>query len=722
MPHALGPIVVAAAVAELVGLLFLAAVLFGLQSVVPRRHTPAWATAWLAGAVAAGGGILSATLPPLPPVSRGVLTFALVLSQYLQAAWLLLGTVVLARGTPAEPRLRRAAVALPALLALGSVAVATAGPPMPVRSLVRFVLPLAAVSLAVFAAAWAIWRRTTSPPPVGARLMAGALGLYGVFRAHDLVMHLRTMLGAHLPGYPVYFGFATLAILATLGLGSVVSLLEEEVELVRLSEEKFAKLFRNSPDAIALTLPLEGGLIVDVNERFEETTGYSRQEAVGQTTVALGIFADEETRQAFAARLWRPGEPVRDRELEVRSRDEQRRVLSISSDAFEWRNRTYAVTIARDITGRKQAEQALRDSEERLRHAAEEWRQTFDALDLGIVLSDPEGRVVRMNRRALELTAEHSFARVLGERLAAFSSREPWRSLDRLRVELPGSTMSLTGEALEDAGGRAYYLLASPWPRESGGEPWSVLTFRDVTEFVAVQEQLRRARVMETMGSLVAGVAHEVRNPLFAISAIVEALQAGDPSRRDFTEHSVQLRSLVERLSRLMQDLLDYGRPSELERVPTPLEGIARRAAASLAAQAAERQVRVELEVAKDLPSLHVDGTRLEQVFVNLIANAIQHSPEGSTVRVGAGLDPGRVPACVRCSVEDEGPGITEDERARVFEPFFTRRKGGTGLGLSIVQRVVEAHGGEVAAASGPGGRFILWLPLDAPAGGGSPA
>jgi signal transduction histidine kinase len=143
---------------------------------------------------------------------------------------------------------------------------------------------------------------------------------------------------------------------------------------------------------------------------------------------------------------------------------------------------------------------------------------------------------------------------------------------------------------------------------------------------------------------------------------------------------------------------------------------VVRRALVSLSVQAAERQVRVELEVATDLPPVPVDGARMEQVFVNLIANAIQHSPAGGRVRVRAGLDPARLPAAVRCSVEDQGPGIPQGLQARVFEPFFTRRKGGTGLGLSIVQRVVQAHGGDIVTGPGeePGACFTLWLPLGA--------
>jgi signal transduction histidine kinase len=148
---------------------------------------------------------------------------------------------------------------------------------------------------------------------------------------------------------------------------------------------------------------------------------------------------------------------------------------------------------------------------------------------------------------------------------------------------------------------------------------------------------------------------------------------------------------------------------------------VVRRAVRACSTLARQRTVAIEERLDPGLPRLHIDPTRVEQALENLLANAIQHTPPGSLVTVAGRLEGiGREGFAV-CSVEDEGPGIPPENLARVFEPFFTRRKGGTGLGLSIVKRVVEAHGGQVIAENRQdgGARFTLLVPLYGVSGGG---
>ncbi|HEY6546612.1 MAG TPA: ATP-binding protein, partial [Vicinamibacteria bacterium] len=317
----------------------------------------------------------------------------------------------------------------------------------------------------------------------------------------------------------------------------------------------------------------------------------------------------------------------------------------------------------------------------------------------------------------LELAAGQSFADAVGAQLDELSSREPWRSALAIHQRVGETGATVTDEAREGPNGRAYYLLGSPWFRGEGEAPWRVITFRDVTDFTRMQSQLRRSQTLQAMGTLVAGVAHEVRNPLFSISASVDALEAVIGERPEVSECAELLRSQVTRLNQLMRDLLDYGKPSVLRISTTHLGDVLRKASRTCLALARDRKVVVEERLAPDLPALGLDGPRVEQVLENLIANAIQHAPPESRVTVSARLESAETVCCV---VEDEGPGLLPEEVAMVFEPFFSRRKGGTGLGLSIVQRIVEAHGGRITALNreGGGARFEVRLPTEPPPAG----
>ncbi len=432
----------------------------------------------------------------------------------------------------------------------------------------------------------------------------------------------------------------------------------------------------------------------------------------------MAFVADEDQERVRASLRSASEEPYQHL---ARRRDGSVFPVEVRARSLPHRGRTVRVSAINDVSARVMAKARQSRLEAELRQAAEEWRQTFDALDLGIILADALGRIVRLNRTARDFQTGSTYADAVGRKLEDIADREPWRTVHRLHGEVGETRVSVVGEAHEESSGRSFYLLGSPWFRGEGEPPWRVITFRDVTDFMAMQSQLRRARTMEALGSLVAGVAHEVRNPLFSISATVDALESELGKGAEFVEGAALLRSQVDRLNQLMRDLLDYGKPSVLRRGPTRLLDVVRRAVRSCATLARERQVRVADEVADDLPALDIDAARVEQALENLLANAIQHSPRDSVVRIVGSLDTEGPWPCARCAVEDEGPGLPGENLKQAFEPFFSRRKGGTGLGLPIVQRVAEAHGGDVFAENRPGAgaRFTLILPvgnIDSPA------
>ena len=296
----------------------------------------------------------------------------------------------------------------------------------------------------------------------------------------------------------------------------------------------------------------------------------------------------------------------------------------------------------------------------------------------------------------------------------------PARELKRVRHEvLPAAIRagSWSGEiAIRHRDGHEIPVLqVIVAHRDAAGEVEFLSTIaRDIRERKHAEEELRRSQTMAALGALVAGVAHEVRNPLFGIGSTLDAFEARFAGQSDHRPYLQVFREQLSRLTSLMNDLLEYAKPSGLELAQAPIGPVVEQALATCAELAQRAQVTLESRVAPDLPPLRMDPKRLAQVFRNLVENAVQHSPKGGAVRVSAELVSRGGEARLECVVEDHGPGFGAEDLPHVFEPFFTRRHGGTGLGLSIVYRIVSDHGGTVAASNRPGGgaRISVSLPV----------
>ncbi len=359
--------------------------------------------------------------------------------------------------------------------------------------------------------------------------------------------------------------------------------------------------------------------------------------------------------------------------------------------------------------------QALHASEAALRRAAADWQRTFEAIDQAVMVLDPDGRVLRLNRAALALAARQEDL-VRDRPLEALGEAEPWPCAAEVARRVLARRGAAAREARDPESGRTWEVSGNLVPDEQGqGAERVIVVARDVTRLVELQESVRREERMAAMGSLVAGVAHEVRNPLFGISSTLDALEARHGSGEALRRYTEVLRREVDRLRALMQDLLDYGKPPVLERATTDLGAVVSEAVRLCEPLAGSVGARILREGAERGPRVDVDRARVVQVLQNLVQNALQHSPPGGcvTIAVGQTLESG-VP-WAWCSVRDEGPGFQTADLARLFEPFFTRRRGGTGLGLSIAQRVVTQHGGVLEADNHPAGGALMTLRLPLP-------
>lgn len=267
---------------------------------------------------------------------------------------------------------------------------------------------------------------------------------------------------------------------------------------------------------------------------------------------------------------------------------------------------------------------------------------------------------------------------------------------------------------------RYFHVTVAPLRDRSGHVSDVATLVREVTQQHAAQQHMLRAERLAAVGELAGQVAHEVNNPVAIISAKARLLLrdgAGHHPERTVQEIT-KIADLADRVARIAQGLLSYCRPSPGARTALDVSIPLRRAAAYIDARAAEGGVGIEYIITQPLPHVNANGAELEQVFLNLLLNALDAMPHGGALRIAArcaATGDGTAQRQVDIAIADTGCGIPAELLPRVFEPFLTTKGGnGSGLGLSICQGLVSSHGGEIGIVSEPGRGTVVSVTLPA--------
>lgn len=471
-------------------------------------------------------------------------------------------------------------------------------------------------------------------------------------------------------------------------------------KLMRESEERYRLLFESTPQPIWV-YDIETLGFLAVNEAAVKTYGYTREEFLSMTT--NDIRSCEKVPALLIKTAAGVDEPVISSPWRHQRKDGTTIYVELTSHAFDFNGRRAQLVIASDVTERKIQDEKQQQMHTSLQHSAMEWRQTFNAINVPVLIIDLEGRVRRLNQAAEQVAQVESEA-AIGRFICELGDNEPWRTSASLITRIRENGTSSSAE-VQDPSNRKTWAIDLYFIQEFGsvGER-AILIAQDITKRTELEASLRQSEMMSLLGSLVAGVAHEVRNPLFGISSILDAFETRFGDRQDYLRYTNVLRDEVGRLTVLMEELLEYGKPFKGEFYPAPLPEVVGKCMRACLPAADLARVKLVNELPANLPPLMVDRRRLSKVFVNLIENAIQHSLPGGTVTVVADVNEQTDQKWIDCSVKDGGAGIQPEDFPMIFEPFFSRRRGGTGLGLAIAHRIMTEHGGKLIAGNNPSG------------------
>jgi PAS domain S-box-containing protein len=478
------------------------------------------------------------------------------------------------------------------------------------------------------------------------------------------------------------------------------------------SEEKFSRTFRHAPLMMTLSR-VEDGAYLEVNERFVEVSGFSREEAIGKTSVELD-WISEKDRERLIEELKVKGS-VDGMEITLRTKEGRDVHCLYNGELIDTETHPILLSIAQDITELKRAQEVLRNQ-----------AALLDLAHDAILVRDlsASGKILYWNKGAEEMYG-WSKKETLGEGISEILKTGFPESLEEIKAHLFRAEQ-WEGELVHNTKAGERIIVESRWAlqRDDAGSPCAILEInRDITDRKRAEEDLKAYasdlegsnRELEDFAFI---TSHDLQEPLRKIQVFSERISTRykdvlDDQGRDWLE---RIQRSAHRMRALIDDLLRYSRltTSKESLGPVSLKEPIEEAVMDLRVLIEETGGRVEIG---DLPTIEADAVQIRQLFQNLIGNALKfHGKDSPEIKIHCSeQDAG---AC-RIFVEDKGIGFDEKYLERIFTPF-QRLHGpkspyeGAGIGLAICRKIVERHGGAITARSSPGrgATFIITLPL----------
>ena len=481
--------------------------------------------------------------------------------------------------------------------------------------------------------------------------------------------------------------------------------IEEEL---RQSNEKYARMIQSSPDAITLrTLPERR--YIEVNEGFCRMTGYAPEEVIGKTSSELNVWADPDQRGVTLQKVLREGE-VHEEEFRFRTKSGEIRFGQLAAVTVAVGNQQCMLSVSRDITERKRAEEELRRSEA-------DFRSLVHDSPFGILKVTLEGRILQANPALVNMLGYES-----EEDLCA-------RNMERDVYHEPKQRQRLVEENSQKEG---FHNVEVQWKRKDGNIITALLNGRrvagpdpaqtyyevfaeDITQRRILERQLFQSQKMEAIGRLAGGIAHDFNNLLGVILGHTEILEESAGRDRRLQRSVEAIQSATQRAAALTTQLLAFSRKQMVE--PRILDlNVAVREIEKLLRRVIGEDIELLIRAQSGVGTVQIDPGQLDQILMNLVVNARDAMANGGKLivetsavtlddsYVGQHLGAAAGPF-VLLSVSDTGCGMDQETLSHIFEPFFTtKEKGkGTGLGLSTVYGIVKQCGGYIMAYSEPG-------------------
>lgn len=506
---------------------------------------------------------------------------------------------------------------------------------------------------------------------------------------------LRTVLPLKYHGNVHYYECNT----SVLGQGLYMSILRDVTDKrylekkLRRNEALFMDLFVEAKDGIMLLGP--EGAILNANEMAAEILECTHEELL---QVKLWEFADESNYSCEDVIRQVTETGVAQTTLMVRTRAGNGRHLEIKykRNALD----QHDLVMIRDVSEKQKMEQTLRMSEQK-------FRRLFEGSIEGSVLWKDNGLIIDVNKAGmnkLELTKNQIVGHLLGDLLRALQVDKSDLSLIRKALSSQGK---VNGTMKVILSGRPKFFEYSTKQNVVDGLNFTV--FRNITEKLEMQEQLRKSDTLNILGELAAGIAHEIRNPMTSLKGFIQLLEGNMAEG-----HSMYFRIInteLQRIDSIINEFLLLAKPQAVKHMEVGMDRIMQETVDLLNAQAVLHNVQIRTLFEKGVPRVFCEPNQLKKVFINIIKNAIEVMPTGGivTVSISKNFD-----ETIQISIEDQGIGISEKMIKKLGEPFYTTKEKGTGLGLMVSFKIIEEHGGTIKAESeqGVGTVFTITLPL----------